>query len=82
MTLMSQQKKVGAATLGVSAVVGAAVIGAGAPIIAAAAVGFVASVGVSMALGGIKLGKDKKSVTDMAKDTVESGLKTVAGWFK
>ncbi|MCI4129714.1 ribonuclease YeeF family protein [Bacillus haynesii] len=73
---------VGAATLGVSAVVGAAVIGAGAPIIAAAAVGFVASVGVSMALGGIKLGKDKKSVTDIAKDTVESGLKTVAGWFK
>ncbi|MFJ5793809.1 ribonuclease YeeF family protein [Bacillus atrophaeus] len=74
---------VGAATLGVGAVAGAIAIGTfGAPVIAAAAVAFGLSIGVSELLGGVKWGKDKKSVTDMAKDKVESGLKTVAGWFK
>ncbi|MCY8512684.1 hypothetical protein [Bacillus atrophaeus] len=73
---------VGAATLGVGAAAGALAIGVGAPVIAAAGVGLIASIAISTALGGIKLGKDKKSVTDMAKDSVESGLKTVAGWFK
>ncbi|MEC1268239.1 LXG domain-containing protein [Bacillus vallismortis] len=74
---------IGAVTLGVGAGVGALFVGTvGLPVVAAAGIGFIASIGVSELLGGFKWGKDKKSVTDMAKDTVESGLKTVAGWFK
>jgi len=72
----------GAATLGVGAAASALVIGAGAPVIAAAVVSVGLTIGVSQILGGVKWGKDKKSITDMAKDSVESGLKTVAGWFK
>ncbi|MCY7752977.1 LXG domain-containing protein [Bacillus haynesii] len=72
----------GAATLGVGAVASALVIAGGAPIIAAAGVSLIATIGISELLGGVKWGKDKKSITDMAKDSVESGLKTVAGWFK
>ncbi|HZG70732.1 MAG TPA: hypothetical protein VEY51_04270, partial [Chondromyces sp.] len=73
----------GAATIGVGAVASAFVIGTvGAPVIVGAAAALVVTIGVSELLGGVKWGKDKKSITDMAKDSVESGLKTVAGWFK
>ncbi|MFN2746614.1 ribonuclease YeeF family protein [Bacillus sp. z60-18] len=73
---------IGAATLGVGAVASALLIAGGAPVIAAAGVSLMATIGISELLGGVKWGKDKKSITDMAKDSVESGLKTVAGWFK
>lgn len=74
---------IGAATLGVGAAAGAIAIGTfGAPVIAAGAAAFVASMFVSELLGGVKWGEDKKSITDMAKEGVESGIKTIAGWFK
>lgn len=74
---------IGAATLGVGAAASAVVIGTvGLPVLAGGVAAFAASMIVSELLGGVKWGKDKKSITDMAKDGVESGLKTIAGWFK
>ncbi|MED1738790.1 LXG domain-containing protein [Bacillus swezeyi] len=73
---------IGAATLGVGAAASAIVIAAGAPVIVGAIASVGLTIGVAQLLGGVKLGKDKKNIADMAKDSVESGLKTVAGWFK
>lgn len=71
---------IGAVSLAAAGVASAAVVGTlGAPVIAGAAVGFAASYAVS-AISNLKIG-DKK-ISDHVKDGVQSGIKTVAGWFK
>ncbi|MDQ0221249.1 hypothetical protein ELQ35_20870 [Peribacillus cavernae] len=72
----------GAVSLAGGAIAVATAGAVGAPIIAAASVGFGISVIASYLLEGVKFGKKEKSLSEELKDGVQKGVKTVAGWFK
>ncbi|MGG3805947.1 ribonuclease YeeF family protein [Metabacillus fastidiosus] len=72
----------GAVSLAGGAVVVSTAVALGAPIVAAAAVGFAVSLGAAYVIEGIKVGKNEKNLSETLKDGVQKGIKTVAGWFK
>lgn len=73
---------IGAVSLAGGAVAVAAAGTIGLPIVGAAAIGFGASVAVSYLIEGLKFGKNQKTLSKGLKDSVQHGVKTVAGWFK
>lgn len=73
---------IGAVSLAAGAAIVSAVTLAGAPILAAAAAGFLLSTAIAYGTEGVKIGKDEKTLSDSLKDGVEKGINTVAGWFK
>ncbi|WP_175639440.1 ribonuclease YeeF family protein [Metabacillus schmidteae] len=66
---------------GGAAVVAAVAAGGAIPLLGVAAIGFFASTATAYILEGVKFGKGEKTVSDTIKDGVQSGIKTVAGWF-
>ena len=71
---------VGAISLGFAGYTAALVVGSiGAPVIVGAAVATLASAAITTLLS---VEVDGKSISDYAKDGVQKGIKSIAGWFK
>ncbi|KOO43019.1 LXG domain-containing protein [Priestia koreensis] len=75
----------GAAGMAIAGAATALAVGTvGAPLLVGAGVGFVAATAFTYFTEGLKakVGKEKKSLSDLAKDGVCKGLKTISSWWK